>query len=1052
MSTGDPLEIRALADVLHASGTTYRQEGDFARAAEFFRKSLEIRERLAEPAELAHSRAELAKVLVLLGEVDEAAALAEEASRLREELGDSAGVAECHDLLGNVARGQGRPGDAEEHYARALTLRRDLGDDAGVAATLALFGLLHGERGHWDDAEERYEAALAIFERLDDREQVASLTNNLGNLHLRRGDLNGAAERLERARDLFDELDDRRGVGKCLNNLAGIYRALGRDGKCAESFRQALSLFEAIGDKRGAAIAANNLAVIEQDFGHYAQASPLHRRSLELKREMGDRAGEAASLGNLGDVAWATGDWTEADRLYVEALAILEKAESKATQGIVLNHRARLLLHLGESEEAERDAAAARAIGAEIGSREIEAEALGVAVLAALEDRDPSTARRLQDEAEELARSMRSRETEALVRRIRAEVLAAEGRPDEAEPVFDEAARAFKRLRRAHDLAWVDLARGRAWARAGRGDRCIEPFARAEQALEELGSAAHVLAPLRAALETLDRTHPGDGRELGEMGMRLALRLGDEDEARSFRSALERIAQVGSRRDDSGHRLRALSDVAGRLLRRPDPKEFAARLLQLLLDEVRGDRGVLLLRPPREETFDVIATPGFEDPGRTDAVREAERAASTGELLRDFRGGDRSSPRSRLVVPFGEDTVDGIRGVVNLETSPGTRGFDEDDGRFVLAACQMLALHLAGGAGLGGERARIAVKRRERPAAFDDVVGDSKRMVEVFETARKVAPGNATILILGESGTGKELLARAIHRMSPRREKAFVAVNCPSIPRDLLESELFGYEKGAFTGADQAKEGRLELADGGTLFLDELGDLPFAAQAKLLRVLQERTFERLGGLETLRVDVRILAATSVDLAQAVAERRFREDLYYRLNVVPVVMPSLRDRPEDVPALVEHFLARYAIADRPVRYVTPEALRLLTAYPWPGNVRELENAIQYAVNLMEGDTLRPGDLPRPVRSFGGSGERSGGSLQSEMDRLERDLIVQALEEAQWNRSEAARRLGTTESKIRQRMKKHGIQPPSRTKPRGARRIPRRARGFGNSAES
>jgi DNA-binding NtrC family response regulator/tetratricopeptide (TPR) repeat protein len=1029
MSTSDPLEIRALADVLRASGATYRQEGDFARAAEFFRKSLEIRERLAERVELAASQAELAKVLVLLGEIDEAAALAHEALRTREELGDGPGVAECHDLLGNVARGQGRPGEAEGHYAKALTLKRDAGDDAGVAGTLALYGLLHSERGNWDDARERYEAALAIFERLDDPEQVASLTNNLGNLCLRRGDLNGAAERLERARDLFAALDDRRGVGKCLNNLAGIYRALGQDGKSAESFRKALSLFEAMGDKRGAAIAANNLAVIEQDFGHYAQASPLHQRSLELKREMGDRAGEAASLGNLGDVAWALGDWTEADRLYREALRILEKSESKATQGIVLNHRARLFLHRGDAEAAGRDAAAARKIGAEIGSREIEAESRVVEILGALASGDAGSARRALDEAEELARNMRSRETEALVRRVRAEVLAAEGRPDEAESAFDESARAFKRLRRAHDLAWVDLARGRSWARAGRGDRCVEPFARAERALEEIGGAAHVLRPLAEALDTLDRTHPGDGRELGEMGMRLALRLGDEDTARSFRASLERIAEVGSGRDDARQRLRTLADLAARLLRRPDASEFAARLLEVLLDEVRGDRGVLLLRAPRDETFEIIATPGFEDPGRTDAVREAERAASTGEVLRDFRGGDRTSPRSRLVVPFGEEGADGLRGVANLESSPGTRGF-----------------------GLRGDPARIAVKRRERPEAFADVVGDSKRMVEVYDTARKVAPGTATVLILGESGTGKELLARAIHRMSPRRDASFIAVNCPSIPRDLLESELFGYEKGAFTGADQTKEGRLELAHGGTLFLDELGDLPFAAQAKLLRVLQERTFERLGGLETLRVDVRILAATSVDLAQAVAERRFREDLYYRLNVVPVVMPALRDRPEDVPALVEHFLAEYAIQGKPVRYVTPEALRLMTAYPWPGNVRELENAIQYAVNLMDGDTLRPGDLPRPVRSFGGSGSQGAGSLQSEMDRLERDLIIQALEETQWNRSEAARRLGTTESKIRQRMKKHGLAPPSRTRPRGARRIPRRTPDFGDSAES
>jgi len=342
------------------------------------------------------------------------------------------------------------------------------------------------------------------------------------------------------------------------------------------------------------------------------------------------------------------------------------------------------------------------------------------------------------------------------------------------------------------------------------------------------------------------------------------------------------------------------------------------------------------------------------------------------------------------------------------------------------------------------------VKRGEKPAAFASIVGDSGRMADVFETARKVAASNATVLVLGESGTGKELLARGIHVSSPRREGPFVAVNCPSIPRDLLESELFGYEKGAFTGADQPKEGRVELANGGTLFLDEVGDLSLSAQAKVLRVLQERTFERLGGLDTRRVDVRILAATSVDLAAAVAERHFREDLYYRLNVVPIVLPPLRERPEDVPALVDHFLASYQVPERPIRFVSPDALRQLAAYPWPGNVRELQNAVQYAVSLMEGDTLRPADLPRTVRSFAPGGSGAAGSLQSEMDRLERDLILEALEATDWNRSEAARRLGTNESKIRQRMKKHGLAPPRKI--RSSRRMSRRVGDFGRSDES
>jgi DNA-binding NtrC family response regulator len=246
------------------------------------------------------------------------------------------------------------------------------------------------------------------------------------------------------------------------------------------------------------------------------------------------------------------------------------------------------------------------------------------------------------------------------------------------------------------------------------------------------------------------------------------------------------------------------------------------------------------------------------------------------------------------------------------------------------------------------------------------IVGNSKKIQEVSALIEKVAGSGATVLLLGESGTGKELFARGLHHTSPRRSRSFVAINCPAIPDSLLESELFGHERGAFTGAVAAKPGKFELADGGTLFLDEVSELSPSVQAKLLRVLQERTFERIGGTRTIEVDVRIVAASNADLAKAVRDRRFREDLYFRLNVFPVSIPPLRERLEDIPALVEHFIAKYAArARRHVRGVSKEALQALMRYRWPGNVRELENFVERAVILAAGDLLRPADFPLGV---------------------------------------------------------------------------------------
>jgi two-component system NtrC family response regulator len=299
------------------------------------------------------------------------------------------------------------------------------------------------------------------------------------------------------------------------------------------------------------------------------------------------------------------------------------------------------------------------------------------------------------------------------------------------------------------------------------------------------------------------------------------------------------------------------------------------------------------------------------------------------------------------------------------------------------------------------------------------------RMAEAINTAARAAPSRATILIRGESGTGKELLARAIHYASPRRQKPFVAVNVAALPETLVESELFGHERGAFTGADRERRGRFELADGGTLLLDEIGDLPRATQVKLLRVLQERAFERLGGTRTITVDVRVIAATNRDLEAAVREGSFREDLYYRLNVVTVEVPPLRERREDIPLLVEKFVARFAAeAGRPIEGVSREALDQLVRYAYPGNVRELENIVQRAVVLARGPRITTADLPLHLGAPPGEAGDAG-TFVERVAAFERRLIVEALDRAQGVRTRAARELGMSERHLRYKLKKYGL---------------------------
>src|SRR5437763_3162411 len=314
---------------------------------------------------------------------------------------------------------------------------------------------------------------------------------------------------------------------------------------------------------------------------------------------------------------------------------------------------------------------------------------------------------------------------------------------------------------------------------------------------------------------------------------------------------------------------------------------------------------------------------------------------------------------------------------------------------------------------------------------FENIVGKSEPMLKIFDLVAQVAPSRSTILLQGESGTGKELIAKAIHLNSPRRERSFVPVNTGSMPVDLLESTLFGHVKGAFTSAIASKKGLFEIADRGTIFLDEIGTMGMETQSKILRVLQDRRFMHLGGVHELQVDVRIIAATNVDLRQMVREGKFREDLFYRLNVITIDLPPLRQRKPDIPLLVAHFLRKYAEENqRPARAVTPEALRPLLNYSWPGNVRELENVIERGVVLSSAREIGPELLPDHIIGRGTTipiiESRADASLFDVMEECERHIIVDMLEKCTWNQTEAAERFHIPLSTLNQKIKRLNIE--------------------------
>ena len=468
--------------------------------------------------------------------------------------------------------------------------------------------------------------------------------------------------------------------------------------------------------------------------------------------------------------------------------------------------------------------------------------------------------------------------------------------------------------------------------------------------------------------------------------------------------------------------LNALLKISRIVHASPDLNDLQGQLLDLIFEVVPAGRGAILLADREGQQFNSMFA-RMRQPGQSQLVKVSRTVARqvleqgiamlgsdvpSSEQLRGVESLAAAEVRSLLCVPL--TVFQRVIGCIYLDSDSVNNRLHEDHLQLVTAIAGISAVALENARHvlwLEQENERLTVEISQERS----LVGEGARMKEVYQFLKRVAPTDSTVLIEGESGTGKELAARALHRNSPRAGKPFVAINCSAIPETLLESDLFGHERGAFTGAAVQKKGRLEVADGGVVFLDEIGELAPTLQVKLLRVLQEREFERVGGTHPVKVDIRLVAATNCNLEQAVRHGKFRQDLYYRLAVLKITMPNLRDRRDDIPLLVRHFVQKHAkrckVKPRPV---SREALSCLVNYDWPGNVRELENAIERALVLGSSDMILPEDLPESLLERPLLPEMTEAKYHAAVKELKRQLILDAVEQTQGCYADAARILG------------------------------------------
>ncbi len=952
-----------------------------------------------------------------------------------------------------------------EHDSALASFESGLAELSGLDEPEIACDLFHAQAEalrELGDLEASFQAARAALRQASElglERQRANLWNTLALIHYQKGDWRRAGRFARLGLKAVETVGDERLAVKLRNNLGNVLWRTGDYPGALALYRENLAFAERAGDLWGQLTALHNLGILECSRGNWKQALEPLRRSLEIKRRLGVREPEALSHLNLGEAEEILGRWPLARRHYERALKLLAPNPQHPDRFMALARLASLDRKEGDLEAAERRAQEALA-GARAGSDRDLLAAVHFQLGLVARDREdwPEAAAHLAP-ALELAETAGTRES-ALRLSIALADLALRRSDLEA---------ARHHLARARDQG-ADLgdrfARGELLVAEARlaiadGDRSAgeELFDRAHHQFTEIETPFEQATTLyewglatpqpEAALERLDRASSAfDG-------------LGARGEAKRARGAMERIREQGRSAGRQG-RDSVLYEVVKVINSTLDLQKVLDRTMDLVLEELGAERGMVVLKDPVSHQLEVAVSRNLGGRDETEErklsesvvrqVIDSRRPVLTVDALSDerFAAADSivtSHIRSILCVPLA--IRDRLAGAIYVDHCQSRNLFGERHLEFLLAFADHAATAIENARLFGELKAARERLRQENESLRREIlsshhlgslIGKSRGIQELKATLERVAKSDSTILIRGESGTGKGLVARIVHAISPRRRGPFIHFNCAALPETLVESELFGHEKGAFTGAAVQKPGRFELAHGGTIFLDEIGKMSPAIQAKLLRVVEDKAFERVGGTRTLRADARLISATNLDLERAIERGEFREDLYYRLNIIPIVLPPLRERREDIPELVRHFVTTISrdLGLPATPRLDERVMKLFLRHAWPGNVRELEAAIHRALVLSSADDLTLSDFrwitlevegKLPAKEDDGVAALpvlGDGGYEEALGAYDRQLILAALEETGHRIRETARLLGIARNTLKAKMKRYGIE--------------------------
>ncbi len=966
-------------------GDAYLQARDHTRAVETYERLIKGARGAGDKDVAWTGTARLLDARMRGGQHDEAQRIAERLIPALEAEGERRNRATCLLVLANIAAARGKLDEAKKLNEEALDLRREIEDRRGVAACLNNLGLLDMLQGPTLEGRALLEESLGLWQELSDAQRASEVLDNLGAWYRRHGDLAEAATRSEEAAAVARKRRDRLHLAQCQSNLAAIYHAQGRMDRALQAARSAVENAAALGLDSMQCEGLDFQGMIERDLGRTADATACHERAIAIAKRSGLPGQEAYALTSLA----------------LDQLAAPGKPEPKS----------------GAARDALRRA---EKLSANIDSPRLKARLHEASAREKLAAGEQEAAMQHAQQALEAAGADGWGEYRAAAQILIADCLLATGKPREAA----DAARLAVEVAEARGLA-EPLWKGHFLLALGDNRASRRPAER-----QHLAKAAEVL---RRTAEGID-DEPTRLAFVSEPRRAEVLRKAEVLAPQSRRAA---TAGTGEAHEGA---LGAIYEITEIINSMADLEVLLDRVLDVALDIVGAERGLIILIDEVTGDQRVAAAKDLEDETLRDALSYSHsvvKEAASGHVMvaldavhddrfRRFESVNLYSIKSLMCVPM--KIHDRIIGTVYVDSRSQGVAFGERDLKFLEAFSNLAA----GAVEQARLHERVATEnlylRREAGVRnhYQNIIGKNVKMQAVYDMLERVSASSLPVLVQGESGTGKELVARALHYSGPRRSRKFLSENVAAIPETLLESEMFGHVRGAFTGAERDHKGLFEQADGGTLFLDEIGDMSMPMQSKLLRALQEGEIRPIGAKESRRVDVRIVSASNKDLDRLLKEGKMREDLYYRLNVVRITLPPLRERKEDIPLLVEHFLKKLSHASgAPPRRMEVGALQLLLRYSWPGNVRELENEVQRLAVLCSGESITQQDIMESGELFEKITSLEEKDTFTPLEELERRQIEKALMEAAGHRGRAAELLGISRATIFRKLRKFRI---------------------------